>query len=158
MQTLLDRLTMVLATFFFLGNSPFAPGTVGTLGGVLLYFAMLVLNLGWQAYLGATVAAVALGVAVSSRAERLFGRKDPLPVVIDEVASFLITMFMIPFSWPLLAAGFVLNRVLDIWKPFPARQLQNLPGGWGIMMDDVVSAAYSNLILRFALELKGHIT
>jgi phosphatidylglycerophosphatase A len=88
-----------------------------------------------------------LGVIASSRAENYFSEKDPSQIVIDEVVGFLITMFMIPFSWPILLIGFVLNRVLDIWKPFPARQSQQLPGGWGIMVDDFISGFYSNLLL-----------
>lgn len=115
---------------------------------MILYFILYFSNLGWVFYAFVFLGLCFLGVIASNKAENYFTEKDPSPIVIDEVLGFLVTMFMIPLSWPILLVGFVLNRVLDIWKPFPARQSQQLPGGWGIVLDDLVSAFYSNLLLR----------
>jgi phosphatidylglycerophosphatase A len=144
---MIKQLILIFTTFFYLGYFPVAPGTVGTFGGVLLYFILYFLKVGWVVYGFIFLGLGFLGVIASSRAENYFSEKDPSQIVIDEVVGFLITMFMIPFSWPILLIGFVLNRVLDIWKPFPARQSQQLPGGWGIMVDDFISGFYSNLLL-----------
>jgi phosphatidylglycerophosphatase A len=73
---------------------------------------------------------------------------DPGPVVIDEVMGMLITLFMVPVGWGGLFIGFLLFRALDVWKPFPARRLERLHGGLGVMADDAMAAVYANLLLR----------
>jgi phosphatidylglycerophosphatase A len=97
-----------------------------------------------------------LGVWAASGAEKYFGRVDPGHVVIDEVVGQLLTFLVRPdASWKWLLAGFVLFRIFDVVKPFPARQAERLPGGWGIMTDDVVAGLYSLaavLILGYALK------
>ena len=84
----------------------------------------------------------------SGRAEKISGITDPSFVVIDEVAGQLITLFLLPFSWKILIAGFILFRVFDVIKPFPARRAEKLHGGWGIMMDDVLAGLYGNILLQ----------
>ncbi len=141
----------MISSFFYFGYSPIAPGTVGTLGGVFIYGVEKYFHLNIKIELFVIFLIFILGVFVSFEAEKILNKKDPSEVVIDEVMGFLITLFMIPFSWMALVVGFILNRILDIWKPFPARQSQALSGGWGIMVDDFISSVYSNLLLRLVL-------
>jgi phosphatidylglycerophosphatase A len=94
-----------------------------------------------------------VGAWASGRAEEISGIIDPSFVVIDEVAGQLITLFLLPFSWKVLVAGFVLFRLFDVIKPFPARRLEKMHGGWGIMMDDVLVGVYANILLHLAVFL-----
>ena len=145
---------LLMATFFYFGKSPFAPGTVGTLGGVILYFLLQSLGVSAAVYAIFLIALIFFSVWVSTRAAHYLGEKDPSAVVIDEVAGFLVTMYGIPqYGW-IIVTGFILNRILDIYKPFPAMQIQELKGGWGIVLDDVISSFYANLLLRLILLLK----
>ena len=156
-----ERLFKLGATFLGLGYFPLAPGTVGTLGGVGFY-----LLLRWKsdiipesfpeltvAYLIFLAAFFLIGVYLSSRGERIWRRRDPSKVVIDEAFSFFITMFCLDYSLLTLGVGFILNRFFDVLKPFPLRRLEKLPGGWGIMIDDLGAGIYSNLALRLFLML-----
>jgi phosphatidylglycerophosphatase A len=144
-----DRAVLVVATGLGSGYAPVAPGTAGSLVGLALAWALSCLPL-WG-YLAATLAVSLLGVAVSARAETLLGRKDPGAVVIDEVAGMLVTMAGLPATGPLLVAGFLLFRVLDILKPFPCRWAErNLPGGWGVMGDDLMAGVYGCFVLHLA--------
>ena len=142
-----------IATFFLAGYSPVAPGTAGTLGGLLIYLGMVYLKIGCLSQ-GLIIAGLFfIGVISAGKMENLLKIKDPPCVVIDEVVGFLITMWGLPLSLRVVVIGFILNRVLDIWKPFPAKESQRLPGGWGIMVDDVISSFYANIILRGLLLL-----
>jgi phosphatidylglycerophosphatase A len=94
---------------------------------------------------------VAAGVWSGTLAERHFGATDPGPGVIDEVAGMLVTLYALPAGWVLAIGGFFLFRVLDVFKPFPAQRLERLHGGLGMMADDLMVAAYGNLLLRAAL-------
>jgi phosphatidylglycerophosphatase A len=89
-----------------------------------------------------------LGVWSASVAGRYFRANDPGPVVLDEVVGMLITLWLIPVGWTGALVGFLLFRVFDIVKPYPARQLEGLHGGLGVMADDVMAAIYANLVLR----------
>jgi phosphatidylglycerophosphatase A len=90
----------------------------------------------------------AIGVWSAGKAEKAFGQVDPSQVVIDEIAGQVITFLATPrITWIGLLAGFILFRAFDILKPSPARQAERLPGGWGIMLDDVVAGFYSLLVL-----------
>jgi phosphatidylglycerophosphatase A len=142
-QGILQKTMVLLATGFGLGLSPFAPGTVGSIWGVLIAFAINYnLPSPWlQAAIAAVLALVA--IPICDAGEKHFGTKDPHPVVADEYLTFpLCVIGLPPVPW-IFAVAFVTNRVLDIVKPFPARQLQRLPGGLGITIDDVFSSLYS---------------
>ncbi len=130
------------------GKSPVAPGTAGTVVGVLLYLLLKGLPLGW--YLLACVLVTVLGIWAAGEAEKLIGKKDAPPIVIDEIAGYLISMALIPYGWGFIIAGFFLFRLFDIVKPWPFRQLQDLHGGLGVMIDDVGAGVYTNIVLHAA--------
>ena len=143
-------LPWVLGTWFGAGLAPVASGTVGTLATLPL--ALLLAWIGSPVlFVAVTAAVIALGVWSSGALARELGRKDPGEAVIDEAAGFLVTLaFLPPDPWIVLA-GFLLFRALDIAKPFPARRLERLPGGWGIMADDLMVGLYAHGLLRLGL-------
>jgi phosphatidylglycerophosphatase A len=141
------RLAVFLATAGYAGYFPIAPGTVGSAMGLVVY------GLVWWTQSAAVEALLILilfvvGVWAGTTAERYFGGIDPGPVVLDEVVGMLITLAFIPVGWTGIAAGFVLFRIFDILKPFPAARLESLHGGLGVMADDAVAAVYANVSLR----------
>ena len=147
-----------IATVAGVGYFPVAPGTVGSAVGVGLVAALDTVpftGAGRSALLGlATVLIFFLGVWASGKSEEFFGRTDPCHVVIDEVAGQMAAFLLSPHaSWKFLLAGFGLFRIFDITKPFPARWAERLPGGWGIMIDDLIAGAYALL----ALALLGYL-
>jgi len=107
------------------------------------------------ALLATLIAVMAAGVWAGARAERVLGRKDPGVVVIDEVAGMMLSVLLLPRTPAVLASAFLLFRVFDVWKPFPAYQSQALPGGWGVMADDVIAGLYALLVLLVARALTG---
>jgi phosphatidylglycerophosphatase A len=137
---------VLLAAWGPCGYAPAAPGTFGTLGAIPLYLALSRLPAG--AYLAATLAFVALATAAAARAGRYWGIADASPIVIDEVAGYLVTMALIPFSWPAALAGFVLFRVFDVLKPWPASAFDRIKTGFGVVMDDVAAGVYAWAALR----------
>ena len=141
-----------IATCGGVGYFPVAPGTAGSVVGLVLVAALgrLPVETPWLSVLlgGAAVGVFILGVWAASQAESFFGRTDPGQVVIDEVAGQVITFLASPAaSWKWLLAGFIMFRVFDILKPFPAGRAERLPGGWGIMLDDVVAGGYGLVAL-----------
>jgi len=141
-----------IATGLGAGFFPVAPGTAGSLVGLALVIAMRQTSLG-SAELAVSLAVLAvvifgLGVWSAGKAEQAFGRVDPGQVVIDEVMGQVITFIATPrISRVGLIAGFILFRIFDIIKPFPARRCERFPGGWGIMLDDGVAGLYSLIAL-----------
>lgn len=152
-----QHLQEILATALYTGYIPFMPGTFGTIVGVVIY---IFLSRYTVFYYPLLVLLVIIAVVVSDYAEKhIFKVKDPKHVVIDEVVGFLISMVSFQFNWSLeslkyLLIGFVVFRVLDIWKPYPIRQTQVLEGGLGIVIDDVLAGVYTNLFLQF-LRING---
>jgi len=148
----LRSLSVWIATGLGAGYFPVAPGTAGSVVGLALVLALRQTSLG-SAGLGISLAAMAavvfaVGVWSAGKAEKAFGRVDPGQVVIDEVLGQIITFIATPrIPWFGLIAGFILFRVFDIVKPFPARRAERFPGGWGIMLDDVVAGLYSLIAL-----------
>lgn len=143
----MTRLAVFLATAGYCGYFPIAPGTAGSAAGLLVYLLVW-----WTGSSIVEVAAIALifaaGTWAATHAERYFGGIDPGPVVIDEVLGMLITLAFIPAGWTAMVAGFVLFRVFDVIKPFPADRLEKFHGGFGIMADDAMAGVYANLALR----------
>jgi phosphatidylglycerophosphatase A len=146
------------ATFFGIGRLPGGPGTWGSLAAVLIWFALarfIPAASQWVVLAAMAAGAVALGTPASTRVARAFGTKDPQFVVIDEVAGQWITLLFVPVTWKTLAIGFILFRGFDIVKPPPVRQLERLPEGTGIVVDDVGAGIYAlalmQLLLHFGL-------
>jgi phosphatidylglycerophosphatase A len=146
-------LATALATGFGAGYSRFAPGTAGTLVGLVLFWPIHALAPAYQ--LAATVVLFLASVAASGHVARRVGRKDPGLVVADEIVGMWITLLFVPLSPAAVVAGFLLFRAMDILKPPPARGFESLPGGWGIVMDDVMAGVYANLLLHVGLWIWG---
>ncbi|MCH8029254.1 MAG: phosphatidylglycerophosphatase A [Candidatus Dadabacteria bacterium] len=145
------------STLFFLGYSPFAPGTAGTLGAALLHYFVLG-GLDALGYAAVTVALSAFAVWVSTGAIGIFGggepkNDDPREVVIDELCGYVVTMFLIHPTPYTIVAGFFLFRLFDVLKPPPIRLLERLPAGWGIVLDDIAAGVYANIVLQVGIRV-----
>ncbi|MGQ0793397.1 MAG: phosphatidylglycerophosphatase A family protein [Deltaproteobacteria bacterium] len=147
-------LARLLAEFFYLGRSKVAPGTAGTLGAIPLYYY---LSVGFSplAYFLLLGVFIILSVWAAGRASSASGEEDPQWVVIDEVAGYLVTMFLIAPTLLNIALGFILFRLFDIVKPPPARRFESLPGGIGIVADDVMAGIYANAALQILTRIIG---
>lgn len=144
---LLDRMYLFIATGFGSGYSPFAPGTVGTLVAMLLVYAASCSGLPAAPTLFGLALAATLGsLALGKPVERIIGKKDPGSFVLDEFAGYFVALLTLSDKWPPLGeclVAFILFRLFDIAKPAPARQVQNLGGGTGIVLDDIVAGLYA---------------
>ena len=141
-------LAVWVATFGGLGYFPVAPGSVGAAAGlaIVVLLSRLPIPAIWvSVWAGIAAAAIfALGVPSATGAERYFGRKDPGHVVIDEVVGQMVTLLAYPRAgWKGLLVAYLLFRAIDVIKPFPARRLEHLKDGWGIMLDDVAAGLWS---------------
>ncbi|HKY33251.1 MAG TPA: phosphatidylglycerophosphatase A [Candidatus Polarisedimenticolia bacterium] len=141
-----------LATFCGVGHSPVASGTVATAVAVPVHVAAWMASGPWGSA-GLALLLTFAGVAASGALERGLGYHDPSEAVVDEVAGFLLTMLFVPPTLWTCLAGFLLFRALDILKPWPASRLERLPGGWGIMADDVACGLIGNLVMHAGLAL-----
>jgi phosphatidylglycerophosphatase A len=144
----MTRLAILLATFGYVGHCPIAPGTAGSAAALVLYAALRGAGSPPAADLGVIALLFVVGCWAGSVAERHYGRTDPGAVVLDEVIGMLLTLWLVPVTWVGALVGFLLFRLFDIVKPFPARQCERLHGGLGIMADDAVAGIYGNLALR----------
>lgn len=142
------------------GYAPIAPGTFGSFAAVLLFLAAVWADLGFATYVVAVGVVSGVGIWASDRCEKAFGKKDDGRIVIDEVAGQLITLAPVFFVGPGLTrtgiawvvTGFVLFRVLDIWKPGPVRWAERrFQGGLGVMADDLLAGAIGAVLLATAL-------
>lgn len=154
---------LLLAQGFGLGRIPFAPGTFGSMAG-MVWLGLLLMFSSWAVFLIGTVIGIGISVVIGTEAERLLARKDPSSVVLDEIAAVPVCFIAVlaqrfgeggylprpSFLWSgegliwaiAIFCGF---RFFDIVKPWPVRLSQNLPGGWGVTVDDVVAAGYVNV-------------
>jgi phosphatidylglycerophosphatase A len=148
----MKRLALLLSTWFYVGYFPIAPGTAGSAAALPLFALLRWRALPWleAAVIGMLCVA---GFWAGGVAAAHYGREDPGYVVLDEVVGMLLTLAFIPVTWAGVLAGFLLFRLFDIIKPPPARELEGLPGGFGIMMDDVMAGVYGNLALRLIVWL-----
>jgi len=167
---IVDHAALALTTWG-VGFVPGAPGTYGSAVGVAIYLgiALVETKIGvyflsqdfrseqiiafvWAANAILLAAFCLLGIWASGRSVALLGSSDPSEAVVDEVMGQLITLLFIPFGlgWPFILAGFLLFRAFDIWKPFPVRSLEMLPGGLGICADDIVAGVYAGICLSAA--------
>lgn len=145
---MLKKINHLLASGFYSGHLPAAPGTWGSLLMVLLLFFFPILN---NIYL---VSALSIGgIAIANFEERQTGIKDDSKIVIDEMAGQLLTFYTLKISIPVLVGGFILFRVFDITKPWLIDKVQDLPSGWGVMLDDLLAGLTSLLILKIIIAL-----
>jgi phosphatidylglycerophosphatase A len=142
----------VLASAFGAGYSPVASGTVGSFVTVV---AIWLLPLTPLRIAVALVIVVLVGIWAGSRVERVLGKKDPGVIVVDEVAGMLLSVILLPRTIPVLITAFLLFRLFDIWKPFPARESQALTGGMGVMVDDLIAGVYALVLVLGARALFG---
>mgnify|MGYP001584419948 FL=1 len=149
---LTDRLAFAIATAGGAGLAPVAPGTAGS-----LFAAFLLWLIPFSTFsLGVTlVGVICAGIWAGGRIERLSGRKDPGLIVIDEVAGMMLSVLTLPRTLGVLIVAFFCFRVLDIVKPFPARQAQSLRGGLGVMVDDLIAGGYTLFLLAASRVLFG---
>jgi phosphatidylglycerophosphatase A len=149
----MTSLALAIATVLGVGRVPFAPGTFGSAVGLLVWAALWALSGSVALQAAAIVVVFVAGVWSASVAERRYGATDPGAVVIDEVLGMLITLFLNPVGWRGALVGFVLFRIFDVIKPYPANRLERLHGGLGIMADDAMAAVYANMVLRVLVAL-----
>jgi phosphatidylglycerophosphatase A len=149
----------LVATFFGVGKMRPGPGTWGSAAAALIWFGLARwIPVAWQTEVLAGLAAVAvgLGIPAATRVARASRVEDPQFVVIDEVAGQWITLLFAPVAWKTVLAGFILFRVFDIVKPPPVRQLERLPEGTGIVVDDVAAGIYALAALQLLIHF-GHL-
>ena len=149
-----ERAVIFLATGFFVGTVPFAPGTFGSIIGLPLVFLLSRINLLLSvAYI---LLFILFAIGIASATEKILNQKDPAKIVIDEIAGIMVAFTGLAFNLKTVIAGFVIFRVFDILKPFPIRSLERrVSGGSGVVLDDVLAGVYANLILRLAFYITG---
>ena len=132
---------VLLAAWGPCGYSPIAPGTVGTAGAIPVYWALSQVAPGWG--LAATAALFVVAVIAAGRAGRYWGVADASPIVIDEVVGYLVATALVPFSWPAALWAFLLFRLFDVLKPWPASAFDRIKNGFGVVMDDVAAGVFA---------------
>jgi phosphatidylglycerophosphatase A len=145
------RVTILISSGFYTGYFPFASGTIATILAVGLYLFVAPLNVPshYFIYYALLLAALTIiGVWVSDLAERIHGEKDSHKIVIDEIVGYGYAMILLPSTWKTVLGAFLVFRILDVLKPFPIGRLQRLPGGIGVMIDDILAGLYTCAILH----------
>jgi phosphatidylglycerophosphatase A len=157
----MNSVVLWIAQGFGAGRIPFAPGTFGSLVGLLWFYLLLRTGNFWFYLLG-TVLGLALSVWLCGKAERILNQTDPGSIVLDEITAMplcFVLWLAIPWfqrhelpvpNWPFITMIFILFRVFDIAKPWPIRRTQKLPGGWGVTVDDALAAVYVSALSGFA--------
>jgi phosphatidylglycerophosphatase A len=152
-RTFRSTLAVALASFGYVGFAPVAPGTVGSAAAIPLFLLLRWAGSAWIE-IAACAVIIAAGAWSARLTEQALGVEDPGPVVIDEVAGMLISLLFLPGTWPVVLAAFVAFRVFDIVKPWPAGRLEHVPGGWGVMADDVMAGIYANLAIQILMRVR----
>jgi phosphatidylglycerophosphatase A len=147
-RTFGSRLAVAFASFGYVGFAPIAPGTVGSAAAIPFFLLLRQAGSPWLEA-AACAAIVVAGAWSAKRTEAVLGVEDPGLVVIDEVVGMFVSLLFLPATWPVIAAAFLAFRVFDIVKPWPADRLEHVPGGWGVMADDVMAGVYANLTIQF---------
>lgn len=146
----MNKIIKLIATFFYIGEVSVAPGTLASFAGALMsiiVFQNIIL------YLVILVFVLAVGFYASGKMEKLAGEHDPSCVVIDEVAGVMISFFLLPFNVPVLITAFFLFRAFDMFKIYPANKFEKLPGGLGIMADDIMAGIYANVLMQVVVRV-----
>jgi phosphatidylglycerophosphatase A len=129
------------------GGAGYSPVASGTVGSFVTLVALWLIPFTTPGLLVTLAIVMLVGIWAGSRVERAIDAKDPGIIVIDEVAGMLLSVLFLPRTIPVLVTAFLLFRLFDIWKPFPARQFQELHGGLGVMLDDLIAGAYALVII-----------
>ena len=140
-----DRLYRMIASVFYIGYLPVAPGTLGSLAALLLYYFICRNTITMTAVI---LIATILGFITAGKVEKMFGEKDPGEIIIDEFAGMLISLYRLPPTMGYVIAGFLLFRFFDIVKPKPIHDLEKLKGSLGVMSDDIIAGVYANMALQ----------
>jgi phosphatidylglycerophosphatase A len=140
-----NRLYTMIASVFYIGYLPVAPGTLGSLAALALYYFIYSNTIIMSAVISI---AIVLGFMTAGKVEKMFGEKDPGEIIIDEFAGMLISLYRIPPTMGYVVTGFLLFRFFDIVKPRPIRNLEKLKGSLGIMSDDLIAGVYANMALQ----------
>jgi phosphatidylglycerophosphatase A len=147
-----QKSVMFLATGCYIGNISFAPGTFGSVLGLLLCFFLSKIDFSIAVLL--TLIFILCAIWIANEAEKILEAEDPGCIVIDEIAGIILTLSGLPFNITSVTLGFLIFRALDIWKPYPIRLLENkFSGGIGIVLDDVAAGILSNFILRIFISM-----
>lgn len=148
----MKQLWLTIATFFYTGKIPIAPGTFGSLAAMLIvYFVRPYWSAPIPVQMLIILVVFFVGIPAATAIEKASGKKDPGSCVIDEVAGQMLTLLMAPHSIAVYIAGFFIFRFFDIVKPYPIRELEKIPQGLGIMVDDIGAGLYSLILLQSAL-------
>lgn len=142
----------IIGSGFYTGYIPIASGTFGSLAALIIYFIP-----GFEKpaiIIPAIVIFFFAGVFISGKFEKVYG-EDPSECTVDEVVGTWIALLFLPKTFGIAITSFFIWRILDIIKPFPARKSEDLPGGWGIMMDDVLSGLYTLIFMHILIQLAG---
>jgi len=153
MKNKIDNISKLIATFFGVGYLPLIPGTFGSVVGVIVYYF---LQMHEYIFYSVLFLLIMVGFWACGRAEIVFGKKDPQSIVIDEVVGVMIAFILVPFTWINAVIVFILFRIMDVAKPYPIRKLENLPGGFGIMADDIVAGIYANIIFQLGSSIVSY--
>jgi phosphatidylglycerophosphatase A len=148
----MKKIAELVATGFYLGYSPVVPATVGAAFGSIVYWFLMPRSTTTESLVTAGV--IILAIMTSGKAEERFG-KDGRRIVIDEVAGMFVSLCFLPKRALVFLVAFVIFRVFDVLKPFPANRLEKLPGGWGVVADDVFAGIYTNVLIRILLAIGG---
>lgn len=149
----MKKIWVIIATFFGTGYLPVAPGTWASLLTVLIVYFTPLSTSHFLLLVLATAAIYAIGVPAAAASERHFQKKDPRPCVIDEVTGQLVSLWLLPRLAVFYIAAFFVFRFFDIFKPFPVNRSESLPGGFGIMTDDVLAGFYAMVLLQLVLRI-----
>ncbi|MFO7815242.1 MAG: phosphatidylglycerophosphatase A [Halanaerobiales bacterium] len=149
MNQIRKKITEIIASCFYIGYIPGAPGTYGSLFALLIIsqFNIVTRNT-------ALIFFIIIGLIFSTLMEKHTGRKDDQRIVIDEFVGMLITFYYVEPKLSYLVIGFILFRLYDIYKPYPIKKLQKLPSGWGIMLDDILAGVYARIVFQIIIFLE----
>ncbi len=151
LQEFNNFLTKITTTVFFIGYLPLIPGTFGSLAALGLFYLLKPINA--VLYFLFIICILLLGLLTCTRAEKIFNKKDPGCIVIDEVMGMLIALSFMPLDLRIILLAFIFFRIIDSLKPFPASRIQNMHGAVGIMGDDLVAGIYTNIVLQVILKI-----
>jgi len=143
-------LVKILSTFFYIGYLPFIPGTFGSLAGIVLFYLV---KDNPVSYVFLAIVIIIAGFLVCGSAEKIMQKKDPRYVVIDEVSGMLLSLLFLPYDIRVVIIAFILFRILDTFKPFPAGRIERIKGSLGIMGDDLTAGLYTNIILQVVVRV-----